>query len=412
MSGAPSHLIAAAAAPAERPLMAFVTDEVTRGQLERAAAETGFAAQVYVGGRDQALAALADVAPPAFLAIDLSEQVDVIDGVNAVAEFCEPGTRVLVLGAVNDVATYRALLEMGVSDYLVKPVTAPQAAAALRRMAEQAVPAEDRSGKTAAAPEGRVTGIVGARGGAGATTVAVNLAVALASEAPGKTALVDLDLRFGTAAMMLDVEPGRGFKEALDNPQRIDSLFVERAMVRAGDNLSLLAGEEDVAADPMAKDAALEVLFGLLRQNFGHVVVDVPRWQLMAHVARLDRLLLVGEPTLAGLRDTLRMKDAVKAARPDLAVAVIVNRGGAAKDGELVIKDAVRNGLPRPACVLPEDSKLAARAQATGQPLVALQPRGKTARMFRGLARDLALDGAEVAPARRSLLQAILGGRK
>lgn len=411
MSGVPSHLIRPSSGPAELPLMAFATDEVTRGQLERAAAETGFAAQVYVGGWEQALAALADVAPPAFLVIDLSDQEDVVAGVNAVAEFCEPGTRVLVMGAVNDVATYRALLDMGVSDYLVKPVTAPQAASALRRMAEQAAPAEGRS-SAAAAAEGRVTGVVGARGGAGATTVAVNLAVALASEAPGKTALVDLDLRFGTAAMMLDVEPGRGFKEALDNPQRLDSLFVERAMVRAGDNLSLLAGEEDVATDPLAKDAALEVLFGLLRQNFGHIVVDVPRWQLMAHVARLDRLFLVGEPTLAGLRDTLRLKEAVKAARPNLAVTVIVNRGGAAKDGELAIKDAVRNGLPRPACVLPDDAKLAARAQATGQPVVALQPRGKTASLFRDLAHGLALDGAEAAPVRRSFLQAIMGGRK
>jgi len=235
MSSAPSHLIASASAPAERPLMAFATDEVTRGQLERAALEAGFAAQVYVGGWDQALAALADVAPPSFLVIDLSEQSDLVAGVNAVAEFCEPGTRVLVLGAVNDVSTYRALLDLGVTDYLVKPVAAPQAAAALRRMAESAVPGSGADGTTAARNEGCVTGVVGARGGTGATTVAVNLAVALSSEAPGKTALVDLDLRFGTAAMMLDVEPGRGFKEALDNPQRLDSLFVERAMVRAGD---------------------------------------------------------------------------------------------------------------------------------------------------------------------------------
>jgi len=132
----------------------------------------------------------------------------------------------------------------------------------------------------------------------------------------------------------------------------------------------------------------------------------------MAHAARLDRLILVGEPTLAGLRDALRLKEAVKAARSDLTITVVVNRGGAAKDGELAIKDAVRNGLPKPAYVLPEDAKLAARAQATGRSIVALQPRGKVARIFRDMARDMETDGEDVAPVRHSLLQAILGGRR
>ncbi|MEQ9575271.1 MAG: hypothetical protein RLN77_06785, partial [Rhodospirillales bacterium] len=341
-----------ASAAVATPFMAFVADEVTRSQLERAAEEAGFAGDVYVGGTDAALATLAEVVPARFLVLDLADRTDLVEAVNAFAEVCQPDTRVLVLGAVNDVAVYRALIDLGVSDYLVKPVAGPQLTAALARLGAEAAP--DRGQKTSpGATRGTVTGILSARGGAGASTVAVNLAWALSVEAPGKCALVDLDLRFGTAAMMLDLEPGRGFKEALDNPGRIDSLFMERAMVRATDNLSLLAGEEDVSAEPAVAEGALDILFDRLTGAFDHVVADLPRWRLGDHVKHLDRLFLVTEPTLAGLRDALRLKDAALAlAGADLPVQVVLNKGGAAKKGELTDADVVKGGLPKPAYVL------------------------------------------------------------
>ena len=409
MTPAPEKKSAPAAV--SRPFMGFVTDEVTRSQLERAAQDAGFVGEVYVGGTDDALATLAEVVPARFLVLDLADRADLIAAINAFAEVCQPDTRVLVLGAVNDVEVYRALVELGVSDYLAKPVAGPQLTAALVRLGETGQP-DMSAAVPQAAPKGSVSGVVSARGGAGASTVAVNLAWALASEAPGKCALVDLDLRFGTTAMMLDLEPGRGFKEALDNPGRIDSLFMERAMVRASDNLSLLAGEEDVAAEPVIAEGALDVLFDMLAGAFDHVVVDVPRWHLADHVVRLDRLFLVTEPTLAGLRDALRLKDATReAAGPDLPILIVLNKGGAAKTGELAAADAVKGGLPKPAYVLPDEVKVQARAQATGKPMVQIAPRAKASKVFLDMARDLAVVDAGDTPA-KSLFGLILGGRK
>jgi pilus assembly protein CpaE len=400
-----------APAAASKPFMAFVTDEVTRSQLERAAQDAGFVGVVYVGGTDDALATLAAVVPARFLVLDLADRTDLIEAVNAFAEVCQPDTRVLVLGSINDVAVYRALTDLGVSDYLVKPVAGPQLTAALVRLGASA-----ETGKSQAVPQavkrGTVTGVLSARGGAGASTVAVNLAWALSVEAPGKCALVDLDLRFGTAAMMLDLEPGRGFKEALDNPGRIDSLFMERAMVRATDNLSLLAGEEDVSTEPAIAEGALDVLFDMLTGAFDHVVADLPRWSLGDHVKHLDRLFLVTEPTLAGLRDALRLKDAALAlAGPDLPVLVVLNKGGAAKNGELSEADAVKGGLPKPAYVVPDEIKVQAQAQATGKPMVHLAPRAKASKVIVTMARDLAVGDSDETPA-RSLFGLILGGRK
>ncbi|MEQ9555875.1 MAG: hypothetical protein RIG67_08895 [Rhodospirillales bacterium] len=411
MIPAPEKKSAPVAAGQPKPFMAFVTDEVTRSQLERAAQDAGFVGEVYVGGTDDALATLAEVVPARFLVLDLADRTDLVEAVNAFAEVCQPDTRVLVLGVVNDIAVYRALVDLGVSDYLVKPVGAPQLTAALARLGAAAEP--DKVQKTSpAVRRGTVTGVLSARGGAGASTVAVNLAWALSVEAPGKCALVDLDLRFGTAAMMLDLEPGRGFKEALDNPGRIDSLFMERAMVRATDNLSLLAGEEDVSAEPAVAEGALDVLFDRLTGAFDHVVADLPRWRLGDHVKHLDRLFLVTEPTLAGLRDALRLKDAALAlAGSELPVQIVLNKGGAAKKGELTEADAVKGGLPKPAYVLPDEIKVQAQAQATGKPMVQIAPRAKASRVIVEMARDLAVDDSTQSPP-RSLFGLILGGRK
>ncbi len=411
MTPAPEKKPAPAAAGKPKPFMAFVTDEVTRSQLERAAEDAGFSGDVYVGGTNAALATLAEVVPARHLVLDLAEHTDLVAAVNEFAEVCQPDTRVLVLGAVNDVGVYRALIDLGVSDYLVKPVAGPQLTAALARLGAAAEPDQGDTAVTAVR-RGTVTGVLSARGGAGASTVAVNLAWALSVEAPGKCALVDLDLRFGTAAMMLDLEPGRGFKEALDNPGRIDSLFMERAMVRATDNLSLLAGEEDVSAEPAVAEGALDVLFDMLTGAFDHVIADLPRWRLGDHVKHLDRLFLVTEPTLAGLRDALRLKDAAQAlAGSDLPVLIVLNKGGAAKNGELSEADAVKGGLPKPAYVVPDEIKVQAQAQATGKPMVHLAPRAKASKVILAMARDLAVGDSDETPV-RSLFGLILGGRK
>ena len=145
----------------------------------------------------------------------------------SLAEVCDEGTQVIALGDINDVELYRSLIGHGVHDYLVKPVSAETVAAALTRA--------ERGPNGEPAPKiGRLIAVIGARGGVGATTVATNLAWTLAHDHDMRVALVDLDLFFGTCGLALDLELGRGFREALENPARVDSLFIERAMVQGG----------------------------------------------------------------------------------------------------------------------------------------------------------------------------------
>ena len=188
---------------------------------------------------------------PKQLVVDISGSTDPLAAIDSLAEVCDEGTQVIALGDINDVELYRSLVRHGVQDYLVKPVSAETVAAALSRA--------ERGPSGEAAPKvGRLIAVIGARGGVGATTVATNLAWTLANDHGMRVALVDLDLFFGTCGLSLNLELGRGFREALENPARVDSLFIERAMVREGENLFVLSTEEALdgafSFDPVGAD--------------------------------------------------------------------------------------------------------------------------------------------------------------
>ncbi len=201
--------------------------------------------------------------------------------IGSLAEVCDEGTQVIALGDINDVELYRNLIRHGVQDYLVKPVSAETVAAALSRA--------ERGPNGEAAPKiGRLIAVIGARGGVGATTVATNVAWTLAHDHEMRVALVDLDLFFGTCGLALDLELGRGFREALENPARVDSLFIERAMVREGENLFVLSTEEALDGAFSFDPSALTSLIERLRRDFQCVVLDFPRFAARRQAPRPD----------------------------------------------------------------------------------------------------------------------------
>src|SRR5579863_8427223 len=214
------------------PLAAFVRDEGTRNTLVTALGSDWPAATIHVGGFNEATVHLAADPSARILIVDFSECPDIPKALDRLAEVCTPGTLVIALGEVNDVTLYRRLRAAGVADYLVKPVTTEAFAHALQ-IASQ--PAATIGQDKAARPKGDVVAVVGARGGVGATTVATTLAWLFAEEADRRTMLIDLDVRWGTTGLALDVETSHGLCEVLANPERIDSLFVSSAAARIGD---------------------------------------------------------------------------------------------------------------------------------------------------------------------------------
>lgn len=372
-----------------RPFAAFVGDEESRAVISQAAEALGFAnPPINAGTIADAVSRLANVATPEILVVDLAGAGDPMHEIGALADVCDEGTQVLAIGDVNDISLYRALIGFGVHDYLVKPVDGGALVESLTRAKEGPQPAEP-AGETT----GRVVAVVGTRGGVGATTVAVNVAWMLAQEQGLRVALVDLDLFFGSCGLTLDLESGRGFREALENPSRIDGLFIERAMVRAGDNLFVLSAEEAldyaIAFDP----SAIELLIEHLRRDFQAVVVDLPRFAARSQTSMMvppSSIVLVSEPSLAGMRDTQRLVKLFANGAPKAELSVVLNRVGANKGGELSRADFEAGAESKAGFVVPFEPKTMAATAGTGKPLAKVAKGSKATHTLRALSVEAA----------------------
>lgn len=286
-------------------------------------------AHVKPGGIESAIRTLSTTGSPQYLLVDLSDSANPEEDINALAEVCEPGTMVITVGNINDVTFYRSMIAAGVQDYLVKPVTTDQLREAFL-VAEHTLNAPiDNPAKNEQNDKEKIISFIGVRGGVGSSMLATNCAWLLANEMKQKTALVDLDMHFGTGALAFDLEPGRGLTDALENPSRVDGLFIERAMIKESDNLSIL-GSEAPLNDPSYTDpAALNHLLVEMRNNFKYVILDLPRTIVADYpmlISETDEVILVSDLSLAATRDVVRFIAFCKSVAPHVKVKVLLNK--------------------------------------------------------------------------------------
>jgi len=343
---------------------------------------------------DAALRRIRSGALPRILFVDLSNSSAPIAEVSAARAVAGPDLKLVVLGTVNDVALFRDLLSAGASDYLVQPASRDALAAVL----------DKRSSAIGATPDGlgQVIVFIGSRGGVGATTSAVACAWLLATEHPERMALLDLDLHFGTVALKLDLDPGGGLCEALEQPSRIDSLFIERAMIKVTDNLRVLAAEHSATQHLTIDAGAIDVLLHELRRKFPRVAVDLPRGanpMQRVVLAAASHVVVFCERSLAGLRDTIRLQSLVREQAPQARLWLV--EAGASGERALIGKGEFEKGIGRPLDArLTYDPKSAGAAANSGQPLPAAAPRSAVARELRQLMTLLA-GPAQATPKRR-----------
>jgi pilus assembly protein CpaE len=366
---------------------AFVCDDVTLDTLRSVVIDMGWPPEkVMKGGLRNAIQSLAITASPAILMVDLSESGDPLNDINALAEVCEPGTVVIAVGQVNDVRLYRDLVASGIQDYLLKPLSVGHLRDTL--VQAQAIFAAPRSGDGAATKRHIATAVVGTRGGVGASMVATSLAWMLSADHKVPTALLDLDVHFGTGALTLDLEPGRGLTDAIDNPSRIDGLFIERAMIRANDNLAILSAEAPISAPLLTDGTAFVQLIEEFRHGFEATVVDLPRNMLINFpqlLANMQVVVVVTELTLGGARDGIRILSWLKSNAPHAKVLVIANKV-ASGVGEISRSDFETSIERKLNFSIPHDFKAAANAAKLGQTFVGANRTSKTVQQLRAVA--------------------------
>jgi pilus assembly protein CpaE len=357
------------------PLLAFVADADTEKVLRDCLTQlTSPRGEIMRGGIMKAIEYLGTQRSPNTLIADISGVDLPVSQVRALEEVCEPGVRVIAIGNRNEIGLYRDLLQAGVSEYIVKPLNA--------QLLSRALSAGTGVGGVSPIQQklGTMVAVIGARGGVGTTTLAVNLAWHLASRQSRRVALVDLDLQNGDCALALNIKPTSGLREALVNPARIDTTLLERVMMPVGSRLFVLSSEEPLRDNLRFTPEAVETLVTTLRDQFHYVILDVPRTPEPSYQRALDLAdfrVIVCDQTLRAVRDTVRLRSALGEVDGKHRTLLVVNRHG--EGGRLAVTlQEMRKVLDlRPSAVIPFDPKLFTAAITKSQ--VAVSRRGKLA---------------------------------
>jgi pilus assembly protein CpaE len=343
-------------------LMAFVADGETASTLEGCLSQLSFRdATIKSGGIAKAIQHLGAERSPENIIVDISGTDMPTSRVHDLAQVCEPGVTVIAIGDRNDIGLYRDLVQAGVSEYIVKPATPQLLAKALspRPVGTEGIPISRKLGKMVA--------FVGARGGVGTTTLAINLAWYLADRQKRRVLLLDLDLQNGDCALALNVSPTPGLSDALANPLRIDSVFLERAMAAHSERLFVLSAEEPLRANVDFQAEAVETLIGVLRTQFHYIIVDVPRLPGVPYRRSLDMAdirVIVADQTLRSVRDTVRLQASLGEGQAAHRNLTVVNRSGEGGRYAMTLDEMAKVDL-RPKIVIQFQSKLFTAAGLT-----------------------------------------------
>lgn len=300
------------------------------------------------------------------------------------AEVCDPGTKVVVLGAANDIALYRELMRRGVSEYLVPPLNPLQVVRAVTTLyADPSAPFV-----------GRQIAFCGAKGGAGTSTVAHNVAHSITERLQTGAVLVDLDLPFGTAGLDFNQDPLQGVADALSQPDRLDPVLMDRMMARCTERLALFAAPATLDTDYDIGPEAYEEVTQKIRSAAPFVVLDLPHvWTAWKRKILLssDDLVIVATPDLASLRNAKNMIDLVRRARPnDAPPRLVLNQVGVPGRPEIPIKDFGEALGLTPSLALPFDPKLFGQAANNGQMLSEVGPKARATEGIDHLAQQIA----------------------
>lgn len=328
---------------------------------------------VSMGGVAKAATMYQETATPHLLILETKETgLAIFDELEALAEVCDPDTKVIVCGPSNDVTLYRELKRQGVDEYVVSPAAPMQIIEAISMVFSD--PEE--------APIARTIGFVSVKGGAGASTLSHNCASMIANEEEKEVILVDLDMQFGTAGLDFNREPTRSVVDALGSVDELDDVKLQRLLVEHDDFLSILAAPSSLEVSSEFDEAAIVEMIEVVRKSADYVVFDIPHiWTPWVRTAilQMDEIVLVSTPELAALRNLKAMYDLLVQRRPnDTAPRIVINQVGMPKRPEIAEKDIVEIVGADVEMSIAYDATLFGSASNNGQMLNEINPKHET----------------------------------
>ncbi|MBR0685978.1 AAA family ATPase [Bradyrhizobium manausense] len=339
--------------------------------------------KIQMGGMAAAIEAYRSAPTPNVIVLESDARNDLLTGLDQLATVCDAGTRVVVIGRINDVMLYRELVRRGVSDYVLAPVGPIDVVRSICNLFS--------------APEakavGRIIAVVGAKGGVGASTISHNVAWAIARDLAMDAVVADLDLAFGTAGLDYNQDPPQGIADAVFSPDRVDTAFIDRLLSKCTDHLSLLAAPATLDRVYDFGTDAFDAVFDTLRATMPCIVLDIPHqwsgWTKRALIGA-DDILIVAAPDLANLRNTKNLFDLLKAARPnDRPPLYCLNQVGIPKRPEIAATEFAKAIESQPVVSIPFEPQIFGAAANNGQMIAEISANHKSIEMFLQIAQRL-----------------------
>lgn len=366
---------------------AFCETQGIAGVIQSVANDRRFSkahVDVHMGGIHAAIQVYHQQQTPEILIVETSKSRDeVMAELAGLAQVCEPTTKVVVIGQVNDVILYRELIRAGVSEYLVAPVNELQVIELIASLYSD----------PEAEPVGRVTAFIGSKGGVGSSTIAHNIGWYISKNLAIDTVITDLDMAFGTAGLNFNNNGMQGIAEALKEPDRIDTVLIDRLLTKCTDKLSLLLAPGTIERNVEINENSLETVLDVVRKNVPHVVVDVPNiWAPWSKhtLAQADDVVIVATPELASLRNTKNLIDHLKKARKNDGDPILVlNQVGMPKRPEVPVAEFAKAVGVTPTVVINHDANLFGTANSNGQMVFEVSDKADGAQNLIALAHKL-----------------------
>ncbi|MFZ0730507.1 MAG: AAA family ATPase [Methylovirgula sp.] len=354
--------------------------------------------KVNMGGVPAAIEAYRSSPTPNVIFLEsVASREELFEYLRALAEYCDPDTKVVVAGRMNDIVLYRELMARGVSEYLVAPFTVIDFVRTTSHLYSS----------DGAQPVGKIIAFAGAKGGIGASTLAHNVAWAIPRDLDIQTVLVDLDLGFGTAGLDFNQDPPQGIAEAVFAPDRVDSNLVDRLLSRCSDKLGILAAPATLDRVYDFSETAFDAIIDILRTSTPCVILDVPHmWTAWTRRALIgaDEIVIVAAPDLANLRNAKSLVDTLRTARPnDAKPRLVFNLVGVPKRPEIAIADFVKAIDLEMSGVVNFDPRLFGTASNNGQMIAEVEPASKANETISELAK-IVTGRFEIRKTKKSLL--------
>ncbi|MEQ9143106.1 MAG: AAA family ATPase [Parvibaculaceae bacterium] len=360
---------------------------------------------VHMGGIPAAVKYYSDTGTPSLIIVESRDGGEVLfNQLGGLAEVCDAGTKVIIVGHLNDITLYREMIRQGVNEYLVAPLTPIQVVDSVARLyADPEAP-----------PIGRSIVFIGARGGVGSSTIAHNVSWCVAEEMREDVTLMDMDLPFGTAGLDFNQDPVQGVADALMQPERLDDVLLDRLLLKCTDRLSIFGAPGTLDREDELSPEACETVIETVRETCPCVVVDMPhmwsRWTRQT-LLNADEIVITATPDLASLRNTKNYLDLLKKQRTnDAAPHVVLNQVRMPKRPEIPPADFAEAIEQEPTLILPFNPTLFGTASNNGQMLEEIDPKNKTTTAIRHL--STLVTGRHVQPVKKKGLLAGLFGAK